>query len=279
MQQVRGHRVQQPAGQRAHAAQPLRPTRWSVATTPPITSPWPPRYFVALCSTSVAPCRAGCCRTGVANVLSTSTGTSPGSGDDLGEVEELERGVRGRLDDHEPGVRPDRGGDAVDGRPGHGRAEQAALQHVVGSAVQRTNRDDVRLAVGDRRDQARGERGHAARERHGALGALEVGERILEPRHTRLPQALVDGAAAAARGRDRSRAPHTRDRRCRRRAAGTSSRSRSAGRAHRSRGALPFRRARRGSRIGDACCPSLENSRNSPRTAIEPEGCRSRRYR
>ncbi len=43
-------------------------------TTPPTTSPWPPSYFVALCRTSAAPCAAGFWSTGVANVLSTSTG-------------------------------------------------------------------------------------------------------------------------------------------------------------------------------------------------------------
>ena len=132
----------------------------------------------------------------MAKVLSTSTANFAGSGDDLGEVEEFQRGVRGRFDDDEPGVRLDRGGDAVDGRPGDGRAEQATLQDVIGSAVQRTDRDDVRLAVGHRRDQACCERCHPAGERDGPLGALQIGERILEPRHTGLPQALVHGAAA-----------------------------------------------------------------------------------
>lgn len=51
----------------------------SVATTPPIASPWPPRNFVALCSTSEAPSSSGRCRTGVAKVLSIMTGTPSAS--------------------------------------------------------------------------------------------------------------------------------------------------------------------------------------------------------
>ncbi len=47
------------------------------ASTPPITSPWPPMYLVALCSASAAPWSSGRCRIGVANVLSTSSGTAP----------------------------------------------------------------------------------------------------------------------------------------------------------------------------------------------------------
>ncbi|AGP53210.1 hypothetical protein M271_07950 [Streptomyces rapamycinicus NRRL 5491] len=49
----------------------------SQATTPPITSPWPPRYLVALCRTRRAPRSAGRCSTGVAKVLSASSGTVP----------------------------------------------------------------------------------------------------------------------------------------------------------------------------------------------------------
>src|SRR5699024_12809013 len=47
------------------------------ATTPPTASPCPPRYFVALWKERAAPCSSGLCSTGVANVLSTATGTSP----------------------------------------------------------------------------------------------------------------------------------------------------------------------------------------------------------
>ena len=47
----------------------------AAATTPPMASPCPPRNLVALCSTMAAPCRKGCWRTGLAKVLSTSSGT------------------------------------------------------------------------------------------------------------------------------------------------------------------------------------------------------------
>src|SRR5690625_3540409 len=47
-----------------------------VQTTPPMTSEWPPRYCVVLCSTLAAPSASGCCRYGEANVLSTTTSMS-----------------------------------------------------------------------------------------------------------------------------------------------------------------------------------------------------------
>src|SRR5215211_7196964 len=52
--------------------------RWNgpsslLATTPPITSEWPPRYFVVACTTRSAPSSRGHCRTGVAQVLSQAS--------------------------------------------------------------------------------------------------------------------------------------------------------------------------------------------------------------
>ena len=44
-----------------------------VATKPPTTSEWPPRYFVVECTTRSAPSESGCWRYGVANVLSTAS--------------------------------------------------------------------------------------------------------------------------------------------------------------------------------------------------------------
>ena len=44
-----------------------------MATNPPTTSEWPPRYFVVECTTTSAPSASGCWRYGVANVLSTTT--------------------------------------------------------------------------------------------------------------------------------------------------------------------------------------------------------------
>ena len=50
-----------------------RSRRRSTARNPPTTSLWPPRYFVAECTTTSAPSVSGCWRYGVANVLSTTT--------------------------------------------------------------------------------------------------------------------------------------------------------------------------------------------------------------
>ena len=44
-----------------------------MATKPPIVSLCPPRYFVVEWTTASAPRSSGCCRYGVANVLSTTT--------------------------------------------------------------------------------------------------------------------------------------------------------------------------------------------------------------
>src|ERR671917_2402833 len=46
------------------------PSSLLATTTPPITSEWPPRYFVVACTTRSAPSSRGRCRTGVAQVLS-----------------------------------------------------------------------------------------------------------------------------------------------------------------------------------------------------------------
>ncbi len=43
--------------------------------TPAMALPWPPRYFVAECTTMSAPCSNGRMRYGVAMVLSTTRGT------------------------------------------------------------------------------------------------------------------------------------------------------------------------------------------------------------
>jgi hypothetical protein len=44
-----------------------------VHANPPTTSAWPPRYLVVECTTTSAPSESGCCRYGVAKVLSTTT--------------------------------------------------------------------------------------------------------------------------------------------------------------------------------------------------------------
>ena len=69
-------------------------------------------------------------------------------------------------------------------RPGqhasHRGPEQAGGEDVVGAAVQRAERDDVRPAALGARDQAGAQRGHPRRERHRVRGpALQLRERRL----------------------------------------------------------------------------------------------------
>ena len=59
----------------ASCAAPRPAPRSQHATTPPVTSPWPPRYLVALWMTHAAPRLSGWIRYGVVNVESTRTGT------------------------------------------------------------------------------------------------------------------------------------------------------------------------------------------------------------
>jgi hypothetical protein len=51
------------------------PSSLLATTTPPITSEWPPRYFVVACTTRSAPSSRGRCKTGVAQVLSQASRT------------------------------------------------------------------------------------------------------------------------------------------------------------------------------------------------------------
>lgn len=75
-QQIPGQRMQHaPVANRTWRSP--RANSSSQATTPAMTSPCPPRYLVALCRTKRAPCSAGRCSTGVAKVLSASSGTDP----------------------------------------------------------------------------------------------------------------------------------------------------------------------------------------------------------
>ena len=73
-----------------------------VAMSPPITSEWPPRYFVAEWSTRSAPRSSGCWRYGVAKVLSTTViapATAASRATALMSID-LEQRVRRRLDPH-----------------------------------------------------------------------------------------------------------------------------------------------------------------------------------
>ncbi len=260
VQQVRGHRVQQAAGERAHLAQPLHPVVVRGDDAPHDVS-----VAAQVLRRGVehegGPVPRRLLQDGRGERVVDEHRNIARRGDDLGEIEEFERRVGGGLDDHEPCVGAQRRGDAVRGRPRHGGSEQPVLENVIGAAVERAHRDHVRLAGGDRGDQARRERGHAAREGHSALGGLEVGERVFESGHAGLPQPLVHRAAIGTEvvaGRELFVGePAAVD-------VGQGDtwwRSRSSGRAIRSRGHPPSPRAPRVSRAGAASCPSLENSR------------------
>ena len=72
----------------------------SCATKPPITSEWPPRYFVVEWTTRSAPSSSGCCRYGVANVLSTTSSapTACAASAARADVDDVQQRVRRRLD-------------------------------------------------------------------------------------------------------------------------------------------------------------------------------------
>ena len=74
---------------------------------------------------------------------------------DRADVGELERGVRRRFENDQSGVGANRGGDAGNVGPGDLGAEQPGGQNVVGSAVEGTQRDDVRSLARQRRRSAR----------------------------------------------------------------------------------------------------------------------------
>ena len=99
-----------------------RPWCRCVIATPASRSACPPMYFVALCTTTSAPSRSGCWRTGVANVLSTATNAPRvlRGWNDRREVGDLEERVRRRFEPDQVGVgrRIDPGGRVGDRDPG-----------------------------------------------------------------------------------------------------------------------------------------------------------------
>ena len=78
----------------------------SLVTTAPMTrSEWPEMNFETLCTTRSAPRSSGCCSTGVANVLSTTT-RAPASWAVSGhrcDVYDRQERIRGGLEPHESG--------------------------------------------------------------------------------------------------------------------------------------------------------------------------------
>ncbi|MDH6192658.1 hypothetical protein M2168_005690 [Streptomyces sp. CZ24] len=173
----------------------VRANSSSQATTPPSTSPWPPRYLVALCSTMRAPKPAGRWRTGVAKVLSASSGTVPQAWATARRSISARVGLAGVSTRTRPVSGRDGVGDAGRVDPGDLRAEQPGVQQVVAAPVQRAHRDDVAQAEGGAGQQDGGEGGHAAGEGDGGLGPLQPGEGGLEAADGGVAEAGVDGRA------------------------------------------------------------------------------------
>ena len=125
---------------------------------------------------------------------------------DRADVDELERRVGRGLEDHEAGVGAHGTGHLLGRAVGRLDAQHPGGQQVVGPAVQRTYGDDVATAPrSQRRKDGRGHRRHPGGVRHRCVGALQVGERLLEAGDRGVPEPLVDHAAVArvAAGRHR----------------------------------------------------------------------------
>ena len=184
-----------PARRRATSAGTSGARRWSGRswpTKPPITSEWPPRYFVVEWTTMSAPSSSGRWRYGVANVLST-THERPGGVRRLGglaDVDHVQERVRRRLEPDDarllvqvlrkPGV------DVGDGDEG----EVVALrlvdlrEHAVHAAVDVVHGDDAVARVDEVHDRRR--RAEAGGVREPVVGAFERGEAGLESRPRRV---------------------------------------------------------------------------------------------
>ncbi len=100
VERARARRRATSAGSAAARRAPGR----SCATKPPITSEWPPRYFVVEWTTRSAPSSSGCCRYGVAKVLSTTTSAPAACAASAAraDVDDVQQRVRRRLDPDEP---------------------------------------------------------------------------------------------------------------------------------------------------------------------------------
>ena len=171
-----------------------------VATKPPITSEWPPRYFVVECSATSAPSASGCWRYGVANVLSTTTQRAGVVRDLRGgrDVDDVQRRVRRGLQPDEPRVLVEVLGEAVGDLVGREEREAVALrlvdlrEHPVDAAVDVVDGDDVVA----RREQVHERRGRPepGRERAPVRGSLERGEALLQ----RGPRGVADPGVVVA---------------------------------------------------------------------------------
>ena len=133
---ARGGRGSSPAGRarrrsRAAMKRTASCSAGSATTTaPPTVSECPPRYFVVECTTAPAPCSSGRWLTGVANVLSTATSTSPADRVDARAARSttLSVGLVGVSTQISFVSGPDRGADGVEvasGRPCRRRRRSA----------------------------------------------------------------------------------------------------------------------------------------------------------
>ena len=152
--------------------------------------------FVAECSTRSTPWRSGCWPIGVANVESR-TRERPADGAEVVEVDEVEARVRRALGEHEHRpARPHGRGE----RAGHGAVDDGVLDAEPGArALHERHRAGVDLALDDDvvAGRAQGEDGrrdgaHAGGEGQRVLGALEVGDGVLERPHRRVGVAAVE---------------------------------------------------------------------------------------
>ena len=162
--------------------------------------------FVALCRTRAAPCRIGCCRNRRGKGVVDQDRNIAGLRADIVQVQQLQGGIRRRLDHHQTGVGSKGMLDLLRADPGDLHAEQTVVQQVVGASVDRTDRHHMPLARGAHGEQTSGQRGHTRGERDGLFAALELGESFLEAGDRRVPQPAVDMAAAGDRpptGRER----------------------------------------------------------------------------
>ena len=119
-----------------------------------------------------------------------------GGGGHAGDVHELEGRVGRRLEDHQAGVRPQGGADALRRREGDLVAKDAGGKQVVAAAVQRPHRDNMLLAGGHNREEHGAQRRHAGGKGDGLGRAFQDGDAFFEACHRGVPQPLVDGALA-----------------------------------------------------------------------------------
>jgi hypothetical protein len=109
------------------------------------------------------------------------------------DVDEVERRVGRRFDDHERGVRAKRIANGVRFRVRHVHVQQPARQEVVGRSVERANGDDVTSDLAGSHEHGRHRR-HAGAVGHAVIDSFQLGDagfaagnrRVVQPRVHRL---------------------------------------------------------------------------------------------